>query len=97
MIILKNLVDQGSLVDKSRLRSLVGTLAQRHPQHTICWGPPTLVFFSRELKHIQMNTAHSGRAAVLKALRDGRPGDLVQQLSNAIQHISMRDYMLFKV
>lgn len=53
--------------------------------------------FSGELKHIQMNPAHSERAAVLKAVRDGRPGDLEQQLSNAIQHISMRDYMLFKV
>lgn len=30
--------------------------------------------FSRELKHIQMNPAHSERAAVLKAVRDGDLG-----------------------
>lgn len=60
-------------------------------------GTTYAALFSRELKHIQMNPAHTERAAVLKAARDGRPGDLLHQLSYAIQHISMRDYMLFKV
>jgi len=94
MIIQINLVDQSW---KPSTQVQPSTPAQQHPEHTICWGPPTLCRFSRELKHIQMNPAHSQRAAVLKAVRDGRPRDLLQQLSNAIQHISMRDYMLFKV